>query len=75
MFRQCNLKEISDCKVVAGECVTRQPRMVGCRMTLVVRKMKMTKAEQRMKWWKLKDNKSCVAFKEELRQTLDGQEK
>ena len=39
-----------------------------CRTTLVVRKMKRTK------WWKLKKEECHVSFREELRQTLDGQE-
>ncbi|KAF7641088.1 hypothetical protein LDENG_00294820 [Lucifuga dentata] len=45
LYRRCNLKEISDCKVVVGESVARQHGMVVCRMTLVVRKMKRTKVE------------------------------
>ena len=36
--------------------------------------MKRTKAEQRTKWWKLKKEECCVAFREELRQALGGQE-
>ena len=43
-------------------------------MTLVVRKMKRTKAEQRTKWWNLKKEDCCVAFREGLRQDLGGQE-
>ncbi|KAF7649688.1 hypothetical protein LDENG_00137590 [Lucifuga dentata] len=70
LYRRCNLKEISDCKVVVGESVARQHRMVVCRMTLVVRKMKRTKAEQRTKWWKLKKEECCVVFREELRHDL-----
>ncbi|MEQ2261067.1 hypothetical protein XENORESO_005254 [Xenotaenia resolanae] len=40
--------------------------MVVCRITLMVRKMKRTKAEQRTKWLKLKMAESCVAFTGEL---------
>ncbi|KAK3570792.1 hypothetical protein QTP86_026343 [Hemibagrus guttatus] len=36
LCRRDNLKEISDCKVVVGESVARQHRMVVCRMTLMV---------------------------------------
>ncbi|KAG7495848.1 hypothetical protein JOB18_006428 [Solea senegalensis] len=54
LYRRCHLKEISDCKVVVGECVVSQPRMVVCRMNLVTRKTKRTKAEQSTQWWKLK---------------------
>ncbi|XP_051800420.1 uncharacterized protein LOC127532561 [Acanthochromis polyacanthus] len=74
LCRRCNLKEISDCKVVVGESVARQHRMVVCRMTLVVKKMKRAKAEQRTKWWKLKKEECCMTFRKELRQALDGQE-
>ena len=73
MYRRGNLKEISDCKVVVGESVARQHRMVVCRMTLVTRKMKRTKAEQRTKWWKLKREECCMVFREELRKALGGQ--
>ncbi|XP_051806753.1 uncharacterized protein LOC127534762 [Acanthochromis polyacanthus] len=74
LCRRCNLKEISDCKVVAGESVARQHRMVVCRMTLEVKTMKRAKAEQRTKWWKLKKEECCMTFRKELRQALDGQE-
>ena len=74
LCRRCNLKEISDCKVVVGESVARQHRMLVCRMTLVVRKTKRTKAEQRTKWWKLKKEECCMTFRKELRQALGGQE-
>ena len=43
-------------------------------MTLVVRKMKKTKAEQRTKWWKLKKEECRLALREELRQAMGGQE-
>ena len=41
MCRRCNLKEIGDCKVVAGDAVARQHRMVVCKMTLYDRRRKM----------------------------------
>ena len=59
LCRRCNLKEISDCKVVVGESVVRQHRMIVCRMTLIVRKAKRTKAEQRTRWWKLRNEELC----------------
>ncbi|XP_067290096.1 uncharacterized protein [Pseudorasbora parva] len=68
--RRCNLIEISDCKVVLGESVARLHRMVVCKMTLVVTKMKRVKAEQKTKWWKLEKEECCVVFREELRQAL-----
>ncbi|KAI5087244.1 hypothetical protein C0J45_22643 [Silurus meridionalis] len=38
LCRRCNLKEIGDCKVLAGDSVARQHRMVVCRMVLEVKK-------------------------------------
>ncbi|KAK3525556.1 hypothetical protein QTP86_034849 [Hemibagrus guttatus] len=46
LCRRGNLKEISDCKVVVGESVARQHRMVVCRMTLLVCKTTRQKLRQ-----------------------------
>ncbi|KAK3523359.1 hypothetical protein QTP86_029866 [Hemibagrus guttatus] len=73
--RRGNLKEISDCKVVVGESVARQHRMVVCRMTLMVCKMKRSKLEieKKTKWGKLKKEVCCEEFRQKLRQALGGQ--
>ncbi|MCJ8747555.1 hypothetical protein PDJAM_G00154780 [Pangasius djambal] len=56
LCRRGTLKEISDYKVVVGESVARQHRMVVCRMTVMVCKRKRSKIEieKKTKWWKLK---------------------
>ncbi|XP_068604307.1 putative ferric-chelate reductase 1 [Brachionichthys hirsutus] len=59
-----SLKEVGDCKVVVGESVSSQQRLVVRKMTLVVKKRKRTKVEQRTKW-RLKNEECCVAFREE----------
>ena len=41
-------KIIADCKVVTGESVTKQQRLVVCRISLLVQKRKMTRAEDQM---------------------------
>ncbi|KAK3533407.1 hypothetical protein QTP70_019486, partial [Hemibagrus guttatus] len=71
LCRRGNLKEISNCKVVVGESVARQHRMVVCRMTLMVCKKKRSKIEieKKTKWWKLKKEE----FRQKLRQALGGQ--
>ncbi|KAK3523529.1 hypothetical protein QTP70_001897 [Hemibagrus guttatus] len=73
LCRRGNLKEISDCKVVVGESVARQHRMVVCRMTLLVCKTKRSKIEKKTKWWKLKKEECCEEFRHKLRQALGGQ--
>ncbi|MCJ8737952.1 hypothetical protein PDJAM_G00030000 [Pangasius djambal] len=50
LCRRGSLKEISDCKVVVGESVARQHRMVVCRMTLMVCKKKRSKIEIESGW-------------------------
>ncbi|KAK3531663.1 hypothetical protein QTP70_025893 [Hemibagrus guttatus] len=73
--RRGNLKEISDCKVVVGENVARQHRMVVCRMTLLVCKTKRSKIEieKETKWWKLEKEECCEEFRQKLRQAQGGQ--
>ncbi|KAK3508711.1 hypothetical protein QTP70_004260 [Hemibagrus guttatus] len=73
LCRGGNLKEISDCKVVVGESVARQHRMVVCRMTLMVCKKKRSEIEKKTKWWKLKKEECCEEFRQTLRQALGGQ--
>ncbi|KAK3561839.1 hypothetical protein QTP86_017049 [Hemibagrus guttatus] len=75
LCRRGNLKEISDCKVVVGESVARQHRMVVCRMTLMVCKKKRSKIEieKKTEWWKLKKEECCEEFRQKLRQGLGGQ--
>ncbi|KAK3514163.1 hypothetical protein QTP70_005095 [Hemibagrus guttatus] len=75
LCRRGNLKEISVCKVVVGESVARQHRMVLCRMTLMVCKKKRSKIEieKKTKWWKLKKEECCEEFRQKLRQALGGQ--
>ncbi|KAK3507240.1 hypothetical protein QTP70_012139 [Hemibagrus guttatus] len=73
LCRRGNLKEISDCKVVVGESVARQHRMVVCRMTLMVCKKKRPEIEKKTKWWKLKKEECCEEFRQKLRQALGGQ--
>ncbi|KAK3569281.1 hypothetical protein QTP86_026567 [Hemibagrus guttatus] len=75
LCRRGNLKEISDCKVVVGESVARQHRIVVCRMTLMVCKKKRSEIEmeKKTKWWKLKKEECCEEFRQKLRQALGGQ--
>ncbi|KAK3536119.1 hypothetical protein QTP70_029528, partial [Hemibagrus guttatus] len=73
LYRRGNLKEISDCKLVVGESVARQHRMVVCRMILMVCKKKRSKIEKKTKWWKLKKEECCEEFRQKLRQALGGQ--
>ena len=72
--RRAYLKEIGDCKVIAGDNVAKQHRLLVCWMTLETRKRRITKAEPRIKWWKLKNEDCCEEFREEIRRALGGEE-
>ncbi|KAI2650822.1 4-hydroxy-tetrahydrodipicolinate synthase [Labeo rohita] len=80
LCRRCNLKEIKDYKVVAGDCVARQHRMVVCRMTLEVKRRKRVRTvPRRCNLKEIKDCKvvagDCVARQHRMvvcRMTLEG---
>ncbi|KAI5627956.1 hypothetical protein C0J50_3222 [Silurus asotus] len=73
LCRRCNLKEIGDCKVLAGDSVARQHRMVVCRMVLEAKKKRRrVRTERRIRWWKLKEEECSVRFREEVRERLSG---
>ena len=48
--------------MIAGDNVAKQHRLLVCRMTLETRKRRTTKAEPRIKWWKLKKEDCCEEF-------------
>ena len=50
MCRRRNLKEMCDCKVIVNECVTKQHRMVVCKMALMVKKIKAEKVKPKIRW-------------------------
>ena len=60
--------------VIAGDNVAKQHRLLVCRMTLETRKRMITKAEPRIKWWKLKKEDCCEELREEIRRALGGKE-
>ena len=45
--------------MIAGDNVAKQHRLLVCRMTLETRKRRITKAEPRIKWLKLKKEDCC----------------
>ncbi|KAK3544508.1 hypothetical protein QTP86_013333 [Hemibagrus guttatus] len=75
LCRRGNLEEISDCKVVVGESVIRQHRMMVCSITLMVCKKKRSKIEieKKTKCWNQKKEECCEEFRQKLRQALGGQ--
>ena len=50
MCGRAYLKEIGDCKVIAGDNVAKQHRLLVCSVTLETKKRKIAKAVPRFKW-------------------------
>ena len=71
LCKRGKLKEVSDCKVVAGESVAKQHRLLMCRMTILVKKRKKEKLAQRTKWWKLRNEEYSMAFRKGLNIALE----
>ncbi|KAI5625632.1 hypothetical protein C0J50_14846 [Silurus asotus] len=75
LCRRCNLTEIGDSKVLAGDSVAGQHRMVVCKMVLEVKKKRRrVKIERRIRWWKLKEEDCSMRFRKEVKQGLSGGE-
>ena len=65
MCRRKNLKEMCDCKVIVNECVSKQHRMVVCKMALMVKKKsRESKAKDTMV--ELKETSCQEAFRQEV---------
>ena len=67
-----DLKEVGDCKVVVGESVAQQHRMVVCKLSMKAVKKKREVVEPKVKWWKLKEVACQEEFREEVRKGLQG---
>ncbi len=49
------MKEFSDCKVVPGESVARQHRVLVGNLSLKVKTRRKERTEPKIKWWKVKE--------------------
>ena len=61
-----------DCKVILNECVTKQHRMVVCKMAHMMKKKKPEKVKPKIRWWKLKETSCQKAFRQEVTTILGG---
>ena len=77
MVRRQRIKEVVDIKVVVGESVAKQHRIVVSAIIIIWTKWrKAPKPVKRIKWWKLKDSKVKNKFKMDVIESgiLGGQE-
>ena len=66
MVRRQRIKEVVDTKVVVGESVAKQHRIVISAIIIWTKWRKAPKLVKRIKWWKLKDSKVNNKFKMEV---------
>ena len=76
MVRRRRIKEVVDTKVVVGESVAKQHRIVVSAIIIWTKCRKAPKLVKRIKWWKLKDSKVNNKFKMDVIESgiLSGQE-
>ena len=76
MVRRQRIKEVMDTKVVVGESVAKQHRIVVSAIIIWTKWRKAPKLVKRIKWWKLKDSKVNSKFKMDVIESgiLSGQE-
>ena len=66
MVRQENLRELKNCKVIPGESVSTQHRMLVMEMKAVRKRMSPREITKRTGWWKLNQEELKDAFMEHL---------
>ena len=76
MVRRRRIKEVVDTKVIVGESIAKQHRIVVSAIIISTKWRKVSKPVKRIKWWKLKDFKVKNNFKMEVIESgiLGGQE-
>ena len=76
MVRRRRNKEVVGTKVIVGESVAKQHRIVISAIIICTKWRKAPKPVKRIKWWKLKDSKVKNKFKMKLieAELLGGQE-
>ena len=67
MCRRCHLKEVINCKVINGEAVAAQHRVVVMDWEIQLgNKRKPEQATPRIKWWRLRQDNLKVQFREKV---------
>ena len=76
MVRRRRIKEVVDTKIIVGESVAKQHRIVVSAIMIWAKWRKAPKPVKRIKWWKPKDSKVKNIFKTEVIKSgiLGGQE-
>lgn len=66
VYRREHLREVKNCKVIKGEGVTSQHRLVVVDCIVELKRKGKQRGEQKIKWYRLKDTELAVAFRNEV---------
>ena len=66
LVRRRSMKEVWDTKVIMGESVAKQHRLVVNKMVMWIKWRKTTRPEKRTKWWKLREKEIQNQFREKV---------
>ena len=66
LVRRRRMKEVWDTKVITGESVAKQHRLVVSKMVMWTKWRKTTRPEKRTKWWKLREKEIQNQFREKV---------
>ncbi|XP_072401152.1 uncharacterized protein [Diabrotica undecimpunctata] len=71
LCRRSQLKEVTNCKVIKGECVSSQHRSLIVDTEIKVRRKGKQVGHQKVKWWMLKDKDLAIIFKNRVMEELE----
>ena len=73
LYLRKDIKEIRNCKVIPGDHVTAQHRLLVIDLAIAVKRRQKRKftMEKRIKWFKLKNQDHKQAFKERVLRDMD----
>jgi len=72
LVQRAELKGVKDCKVIPGECVAAQHRLLLMKFRLegAWRKKEVKRCSRKIKWWRLKEASLAKEFKAQVEEKL-----
>ncbi|XP_063615696.1 craniofacial development protein 2-like [Penaeus indicus] len=71
--RRSELKRVQDCKVLPGEAVAKQHKVVICTATMKTETRKKPDRTRKTRWWKLNEQEHREKFVEKVREGMEAQ--
>lgn len=71
MYRRSNIREVKDCRVIPGDHVAPQHRLVRVRLQLTMPRPRKRIYEKRIKWTQLQEETKRLEFKTKVLERMD----